>query len=76
MSKKETLLKSGKVPGYKVPKPGKKSKALQFLPAESNQIINFIQAKDLKQLLGKATFPTYLDFSSSQYQVSVLTVCD
>ncbi len=69
--KKESALKTGKVPGYKVPKPGGKSKALQLLPSDSPQILNKIQPKDLKQLLGKASFPTYLDFSSNQYQVGI-----
>ena len=66
LAKRDALLKSGKVPGY--PKHGKKSKALT-LPIENSVIVNTIQPNQLKQLLGKATFPVYLDFSAAQYQI-------
>jgi hypothetical protein len=66
-SKKEALLKAGKVPGF--PNKSKKKVASGSLSIESGQIINKLHPKELKQLLGKASYPSYLDFSPSHFQL-------
>jgi hypothetical protein len=68
-AKKDALLKSGKVPGY--PKPGKKGIKQQAgtLAVEKGQIINKLHPKELRQLLGKSTYPCYLDFSPLHFQL-------
>ena len=62
-AKKMSFWKSGKVPLY--PKPGKKGIKQQSgtLAVEKGQIINKLHPKELRQLLGKCTYPCYLDFS-------------
>lgn len=65
-TKKDALQKSGKIPGY--PKPGKK-KTPVALQVDTSQIINKLHPKELKQILGKSTYPVTLDFSASCFQL-------
>eukprot|EP01114_Cavostelium_apophysatum_P006715 TRINITY_DN1814_c0_g1_i4.p1 TRINITY_DN1814_c0_g1~~TRINITY_DN1814_c0_g1_i4.p1 ORF type:complete len:1627 (-),score=534.96 TRINITY_DN1814_c0_g1_i4:46-4926(-) len=67
-SKKEVLQRSGKVPGF--PKSGKKGKNPSGqLQVDNGQVINKLHPKELRQLLGKSTYPSYLDFSPLHFQL-------
>jgi hypothetical protein len=64
--KKVALQKTGKLAGY--PQKSKKHLALA-LTSTGQKAITKLQPQELKQLLGKGSFPVYLDFSSATFQL-------